>query len=177
MMAEGTSIGEEGPVKTAPRVAQINVSPGGVPKLPVETVTIGVQGLDGDGHRDHAHHGGPDRAVCLFSLEAIEALQAEGHPIAPGTLGENLTVHGLDWPRVTPGRRLRVGPEVVLEVTRYTSPCVNITRSFLDGDYARVSQKRHPGWSRVYARVLVAGRVRRGDAIDLADEPAPAPAR
>ena len=157
------------------RVVRISVSPGGVPKTPVDTAKITVDGIEGDAHRDHAHHGGPDRAVCLFSMEVIEALQAEGHPIAPGALGENLTVHGLDWSQVTPGRRLRVGDALVLEVTRYTSPCTNITRAFLDGDYARVAQKRHPGWSRVYARVLVPGLVRRGDSIHLVSEPTSAP--
>jgi MOSC domain-containing protein YiiM len=162
-------------VSATASVVQISVSPGGVPKTPVDAAKITGDGVEGDAHRDHAHHGGPDRAVCLFSMEVIEALQGEGHPIAPGTLGENLTVHGLDWSQVTPGRRLRVGDQLVLEVTRYTSPCVNITPSFLDGDYARISQKRHPGWSRVYARVLVPGLVRRGDSIRLLGDPAPAP--
>ena len=62
-------------------------------------------GLEGDRHRNRKLHGGPDRALCLFSLERIEALQAEGHPIEPGTLGENLTL--ADWTgRGPPGRRL-----------------------------------------------------------------------
>lgn len=29
-------------------------------------------------------------------------------------------------------------------------------------DYSRVSHRRHPGWSRVYARVLVGGSIRQG---------------
>jgi MOSC domain-containing protein YiiM len=164
-------------VSVAAKIVQISVSSGGVPKTPVDSARITADGVEGDAHRNHAHHGGPDRAVCLFSMEVIEALQAEGHPVAAGTLGENFTVHGLDWAQVTPGRRLRVGEELVLEVTRYTSPCTNITPSFLDGDFARVSQKRHPGGSRVYARVLVPGRVRRGDSIRLVGEPTPAPPR
>jgi MOSC domain-containing protein YiiM len=45
-----------------------------------------------------------------------------------------------------------------------------ITRAFKDGNYARVSQKRHPGWSRVYARVLVRGTIRHGDPVRLLDE-------
>ena len=44
------------------------------------------------------------------------------------------------------------------------------TRAFKDGDYARVSQKRHPGWSRVYARVLATGSIRQGDPVRLLDE-------
>ena len=55
------------------RVAQVNVSPGGVPKRPVERAELGALGLDGDGHTFHGH-GGPQRALCLWSLERIEAL-------------------------------------------------------------------------------------------------------
>lgn len=57
-----------------------------------------------------------------------------------------------------------------LQVTRYTSPCANIEPASADGDSARASQKRHPGWSRVYTRVLVEGSVRRGDPLRLLTE-------
>ena len=43
-------------------------------------------------------------------------------------------------------------------------------RAFKDGDYARVSQKRDPGWSRVDARVLATGSIRQGDPVRLLDE-------
>jgi MOSC domain-containing protein YiiM len=155
-------------------IVQLSVSPGGVPKRPVAEARVGPLGLDGDGHRDLRYHGGPERAVCLYAMEVIRALQAEGHPITPGAIGENVTVEGLDWDTVVPGRRLQLGGEVVLEVTRYTTPCANITGAFSDGDQARVSQKRHPGWSRVYARVLAPGTIRTGDpvrALELAALP------
>lgn len=149
------------------RVVQVSTSPGGVPKIAVDEARVGTLGLEGDAHRDAEHHGGPERAVCLYPLEAIEALQAEGHRIVPGAIGENLTVAGIDWTAVIPGARVRVGTEVVLEVTRYTSPCVNIAPVFRDRDYSRISEKRHPGWSRVYARVLTEGVVRRGDHVSV----------
>ena len=147
------------------RIVQISVSPGGVPKKPVPSAEVTVAGVEGDGHRDLEHHGGPDRAVCLFSMEQIQALQAEGHEVVPGALGENVTLEGIDWNRVTPGSRLHLGKRLLLEITRYTSPCVNIKPAFSHGDYSRVSEKRHSGWSRVYARVLVPGRIRAGDAV------------
>lgn len=149
------------------RVVQVSTSPGGVPKIAVDEARVGTLGLEGDTHRDAEHHGGSERAVCLYPLEAIEALQAEGHRIVPGAIGENLTVAGIDWTAVIPGARVRVGTEVVLEVTRYTSPCVNIAPVFRDRDYSRISEKRHPGWSRVYARVLAEGIVRRGDHVSV----------
>ena len=151
------------------RIVQISVSPGGVPKTPVPSADVTSIGLEGDAHRDLEHHGGPDRAVCLFSLEQIQALQAEGHPVGPGALGENVTIEGIDWRRVVPGVRLKLGGQLLLEITRYTSPCLNIRPAFSHGDYARVSEKRHPGWSRVYARVLMAGRIQTGDSVVLAE--------
>jgi MOSC domain-containing protein YiiM len=76
-----------------------------------------------------------------------------------------VTVEGLDWSTVQPGTRVRLGDVVVVEVTRYTSPCFHIKAAFKDGEFARVSQTRHPGWSRVYARVVASGTIHRGDAV------------
>ncbi len=153
------------------RLFQINVNPqGGVPKHPVLLARLQVLGVEGDRQRHLQFHGGPDRAVSLFSLERLQKLQSEGHPIAPGTTGENLTLEGLDWEQLVPGIRLRVG-QALLEVTSYTAPCKQIRESFLAGDFTRISQKLHPGWSRVYARVLTEAVVHRGDPVSL--EPAP----
>ncbi len=150
-----------------PHIYQINVSDGGVPKHPVPEAHITVRGVSGDRQRSVKIHGGPERAVCLYSLEVIEALRAEGHAIAPGSAGENLTVAGLDWAQLKPGDRLKVGDRVRLEITGYTPPCEHNARWFLNGDYKRISHKRHPGWSRLYARVLVEGTVRQGDPVTI----------
>jgi len=150
-------------------VVQINISGGGVPKLPVASARVTANGLEGDGHRDLEHHGGPERALCLFSLEQIRALQVEGHTVTPGAIGENLTLEGLDWERFQPGAMLELGERVRIEITRYTSPCFNIKSRFLGGDFARVSQKLHPGWSRVYAKVLQPGTISQGDPVRLLD--------
>jgi MOSC domain-containing protein YiiM len=152
------------------RIVQISVSRGGVPKTAVPAARVTTDGVEGDLQRDREHHGGPERAVCLYSLEAIERLRADGHSIVPGSIGENVTVEGLDWPAVEPGDHLLLGDQVLVQVTRYTSPCLNIRGSFENGEFARVSQKRHPGWSRVYARVLVSGTIRRDDPVRMLDE-------
>ena len=154
----------------AGRIVQLSVSPGGVPKRAVAQARVSRLGLEGDAHRDLEHHGGPERALCLFPLEAITALAAEGHAIAPGALGENVTTEGLDWSLVVPGAHLLLGDRVLLQVTRYTSPCHNIAPVFRGRDFSRVSQKRHPGWSRVYARVVAEGALRGGDPVRLLSE-------
>ena len=147
-------------------VHAINVSSGGVPKHPVLFARLSATGVEGDRQRNTRLHGGPDRAVSLYSLDLIEALRIERHPIEPGSTGENLTIADLDWAMVVPGVRLTVG-EALVEITSYAHPCRNIDASFVEGQITRISVKVHPGWSRVYARVLREGLVRPGDAVEL----------
>ena len=144
----------------------INTSNGGVPKLPRDAAELRFSGVSGDRQRDLRYHGGPTRAVSLYSLELIQALQAEGHPIAPGAIGENLTLGDIAWEGMVPGATLEVGA-ALLELTSYAAPCTNLVRYFRDGEFKRVSQKMHPGWSRLYARVLREGAVQVGDPVQL----------
>lgn len=148
-------------------VHQISVSPGGVPKSAVLTATVTATGIVGDDQHDKEHHGGPERAVCLFSREVIERLRIEGHPITAGSTGENLTISGIDWTRVEPGCRFAFEGGVELEVTGYTSPCRTISGSFAGGSFKRISQKAHPGESRVYARVVREGMLTTGEQVTL----------
>lgn len=127
-------------------------------------------GISGDGHNFPDIHGGPERALCLFSLERILEFQEQGHPIFPGAAGENVTIVGLDWAKLEPGVQLALGPEVLIEITKYTTPCNSMEPSFLDGNYARLSQKANPGYSRVYARVLQPGKLAVGQPVRTVDE-------
>jgi len=141
------------------RIFQLNCSQGGVPKLPVQAAELTLTGLACDKQRHTRFHGGPARALCLYSVERIRELQREGHPIAPGTAGENVTVEGLDWKNLQPGIVLALGDEVIVRVTSYTVPCRQIAASFMDGNFMRISQVEHPGDARLYARVLQTGRL------------------
>lgn len=147
-------------------VHQISASEGGVPKLSVDSAMVDELGIVGDEQADAVHHGGPEQALCLFSLEVIERLRSEGHPIAPGSAGENITVAGLDWAEVVPGERMAIGP-VQVEISHYATPCSKNARWFIDGDYNRMHPSRHPGESRVYARVLEGGEITTGDPVYL----------
>ena len=162
------------------RVFQLNISPGGVPKRPPTSPTgslaVTSNGLDGDGVAHGRVHGGPDRALCLYSLEHIRALQDEGCAIWPGALGENITTAALDWDDLRPGVQLSVGHgpgAVAIEIVSYTVPCASVA-PYLQDEPTRIHQDRHPGWSRVYARVLQAGSVRPGDPIRITARAKPA---
>ncbi|HSJ27693.1 MAG TPA: MOSC domain-containing protein [Acidimicrobiia bacterium] len=149
------------------RIHQINLSEGGVPKRPVDSAVVNTRGVVGDLQTDTVHHGHPEQALCIWSLEVIEALQAEGHPIAPGYAGENITVAGLDWNRVLPGTTLLFGEAVVAPVTFPATPCSKNAAWFLQRDFRRMSHDRHPGWSRMYASVVTGGTIQVGDSVRL----------
>jgi MOSC domain-containing protein YiiM len=146
-------------------IFQLNCSGGGVPKSPVREAELTPTGLTCDRQAKRKIHGGPERALCLYALEHITALQDEGHTIYPGSIGENVTIVGLDWKTLRPGSRLALGDDVIIEITSYTTPCPTIAGSFTNGQFKRISQKTHPGESRLYARVISTGRLATGQTV------------
>lgn len=144
-------------------VARLSTSDGGIPKSAVETVEVGPRGVVGDRQAVRKHHGRPFQALCLWSVEVIEALRAEGHDVEPGATGENITVSGLDWPALRPGARLLVG-DVLCEISVWALPCRRIDRFFI-GRSHRIDHAQHPGWSRAYAWVLEPGTIATGDEV------------
>ncbi len=98
------------------------ISAGGVPKEPVDRVEVTFDGLVGDGHA-HEKHRRADRAVSIQDLELIEQLAAEGYTLAPGVMGENITVRGIGVQRLAPGDRLRFEGGPVLELASMRKPC------------------------------------------------------
>jgi len=151
-------------------IFQLSVSNGGVPKHAVTEARVTSRGMQGDRQADLRAHGGPERALCLWSLEVIAKLCGEGHDLVPGAAGENITIMGVDWPSIQPGYRLRLGNDVVIEITAYTTPCWKNARWFKDGDFMRMDQGQHPGDARLYARVVEEGVVAQGDRVELIDE-------
>lgn len=147
-------------------VLRVNRSDGGVPKASVERASVGWGGLAGDRQADRKHHGRAFQAVCLWSAEVIDRLAAEGHPVAAGSAGENLTLSGLDWAGLRPGTAVAAG-SCRLEVSFPAVPCQKQARWFSDGDFSRISHDEHPGWARWYAWVRQPGTVAAGDPVVL----------
>jgi MOSC domain-containing protein YiiM len=147
------------------RLVQINVNGGGVRKQPVAAARVGYRGVEGDRQGNRKHHGRVWQAVCLYSLDVIEALQAEGHPVHPGDTGENLTVAGIDWAALRPGTRVAIGDDLLLELSAWATPCSHQTPFFTGGYFNRMLHDNHPGWSRMYASVVRDGTVKPGDPV------------
>ncbi len=153
------------PASITGTVVQLNTSKGGLPKLPQPAVTVGWRGVDGDRQATRVHHGRPFQALCLWSQEVIDELHAQGHPIAAGLAGENITVRGIPWADVRPGVRLQVG-SVLCEVSSYALPCFQNRAWFTDGEFEVMHHERGPV-SRVYATVLQPGAIAAGDPVVL----------
>ena len=169
LSAAGRAVAAEVGSRRQGTLVAIHRSDGGAPKSRVPAAEVGPRGLAGDRQATRAHHGRPYQAVSLYSAEVIDALAGEGHPIAPGLVGENLTLGGLRWEELRPGIRLALGgPDpVVLELTSWAPPCRNIAAAFSDRRFDRIDHDRHPGWSRAYAWVVGPGTVRSGDPVTV----------
>jgi len=113
-------------------------------------------GLEGDAHAGDWH-----RQVSLLAEESIEKMRATGIDVGPGGFAENITTRGLDLASLRVGARLRVGQEVLLEVTQIGKTCharCNI--------YYQVGDCIMPKEG-VFARVIRGGEVKVGDAIHV----------
>lgn len=151
-------------------VVSVNASPGGVPKLPIGRSFIRTLGVDGDRQADRVHHGGPDQAVCLHSIEAMERIRGDGHQAFPGAYGDNLTLAGIDWAGLGSGDRLEIGEPGIgplLRVTDDATPCAKQARWFVDGRIGRISIAAYPADVRWYASVVREGPVAAGDPVAL----------
>ncbi len=143
-----------------PTVISVNISPGGIPKLPVEVGRVTVDGLVGDAH-DHDKHNTPIQAVSMLDLEDLDDLRNEGYDVAPGVLGENLTVRGLNVDALQPGDRLSLSGGLELEYTKARKPCFVLDA--IDPQLKKVVVGRCGG----YAKVIISGEVRAGETINV----------
>ena len=146
------------------QVVSINVSRGGIPKLPINPAQVTFRGLVGDGHH-HEKHNNPDQAVCMQDIELLRELSQEGFPVAAGIIGENLTVKDLNVQQLPPGSILEFSGGVVLELTKERKPCY-----VLDAVHPQLKE-RIVGRCGFYAKVLQEGILEVGATIHLIDKP------
>ncbi len=141
-------------------VVAVCISPGGVPKHPVREAQVTCEGLSGDGH-DHEKHRRSHRAVCIQDMELLDDLRAEGFPVGPGVIGENLTVRGLRVQNCSVGDRLHFEDGPVLELTEPRKPCY-----VLDAIHPAI-QHAVIGRCGFMARVVQGGRTFPGQRVTL----------
>jgi MOSC domain-containing protein YiiM len=142
-------------------------------KTPVAgNVRVGQLGIEGDEQADRKNHGGLDKAVLAYSADHYPYWQ--GHLSLPdmsfGGFGENLTIGGSEESMVCIGDRWQAG-SVVFEVSQPRQPCWKMARRWQIVDLPKqVIQNGRSGW---YLRVLEAGELTAGTAIELVSRPRP----
>jgi MOSC domain-containing protein YiiM len=110
------------------------------------------------------------RQVHLIHDELLDELRAAGFAVEPGELGENVTTRGVDLLGLPVDTRLRLGPEVVIQLTGLRNPCVQLDRfqpGLLGAVLDRAADGRLIRKSGVMSIVLTGGVVRPGDAIAI----------
>lgn len=141
-------------------LVQVNISAGGMPKTPVLFGRVAIDGLQGDWQKNRKYHGGPDRAICIYSEEFYAWLLEQRVQVVSGDLGENFTTRGLDLQKLVPGDRLQVGDDgCIIEITKVRVPCTQLKK------WDPVLPKLIVGRSGWMAKVVREGAVKPGDVI------------
>lgn len=119
------------------------------------SVYLGKEQIDGDGQADLVHHGGPDKAVCVYPFEHYPYWETQlGKSLDVAAFGENLTVTGMLESEVCIGDVFQVG-EAVLQVSQPRYPCFKLSQKHGATDLP--AQVLKTGFSGFYFRVLQAG--------------------
>lgn len=140
-------------------IISINVSDKkGVRKKPVDEVTIDENfGIEGDAHASSEWH----RQVSLLALESIQKMQAIGLKVQPGDFAENLTTEGLDLLALPIGTSIRIGSDVIGEVSQIGKECHTRCAIYYEaGDCVMPKEG-------IFIRILKGGVIRKGDMIDV----------
>ena len=126
-----------------------------------ENITCGLF-IENLGLKDDAHAEIGIRQVSLLAKESIEKIRAKGLDVQYGDFAENLTTEGIDLPALPIGTHLKVGDEVLLEVTQIGKVCHDRCNIFYTvGDCVMPREG-------IFAKVLVGGEIKVDDSIEIA---------
>jgi MOSC domain-containing protein YiiM len=139
----------------------------GIFKTPVPgQIKVGKLNLQGDRQADLSVHGGPNKAVYVYSWKNIlfwkTALPRDD--LRPGSFGENLTVEELLEDQVAIGDELEIGT-ARLQVTQPRPPCFKLGLALGLPSFPKAFLKT--GRTGFYLRVLQEGTIQAGDLIRL----------
>lgn len=127
-------------------------------------VAIRRHNLDGDRQADPSVHGGEFKAVYAYAAEHYDWWkEALGRELEPANFGENLTIRGLDEPKIGIGDVFRVG-DAELEAVAPRLPCRKLGLRF--SDPGMVKAFAQAGRFGIYFRVVTEGVVRKGDGVE-----------
>ena len=113
-------------------------------------------GIEGDRYAAKRGLNRAKRQVLLMDRETLEKLS-----LTPGTVRENITTRGMDIYSLVSGQRVRIGQEVLLEITEPCDPCERMD-AIRPGLQAELEGRRG-----MLTRVIKGGAISVGDPICL----------
>lgn len=130
----------------------------GIDKQPIaKPIFLFKTGLEGDGQADLVHHGGEDKAICVYPYVHYSYWAKElKRPLSYGAFGENLTVDGLTEEVVCIGDVFELG-EALVQVTQPRQPCHKLAKKHNEIYLPKWVQDS--GYTGFYFRVLREGWV------------------
>ena len=132
----------------------------GIPKTPVDEAFISKDhGLEGDAHAGKWH-----RQVSFLSSESIEGVKEQGLDVTFGDFAENIASEGIDWKTLPVGTHVRLGGQVLVEITQIGKECHNKCAIYYKAGDCIMPREG------VFARVLEEGKIRRGDEIKIIEK-------
>jgi len=124
-----------------------------------EVLLVVDHGIDGDAHFGFGH-----RQVSLLADESVDKMRAMGlEDLRPGAFGENLVTRGIDLLSLEIGDSIRVGAEVLLEVTQIGKECVDRCAIYYAAGDCIMPREG------IFARVVAGGTVKGGDEITVVE--------
>ncbi len=141
----------------------------GMCKKPVNgPLLLTRQGFEGDGVGDRKHHGGTDKAVCVYSLDHYAHWEKVlGIPMPEAAFGENFSVMGLQEGDIHIGDIFKAGSALV-QVSQPRQPCSTLAARYGRSDFVKVVSDS--GRTGFYFKALEEGRVKAGDGLDLVEQ-------
>lgn len=89
-------------------------------RVPVDSVELIVgHGIKGDRKAGR----NPKRQVNILSMNTVQTLHTLGFKTAPGELGEQLVIEGVDVMRLPIGTQIQLGESAVIELTMVRTGC------------------------------------------------------
>ena len=134
----------------------------GICKKPVvQSLLLKQTGFEGDGVGDLKHHGGTDKAVCVYSLDHYPYWEEIlGIKLPPAAFGENLSVLNLKEDTVHIGDIFQIGT-ALLQISQPRQPCATLAARLGRKDLVKLVVDS--GRTGFYFRVLQEGTVKQGD--------------
>jgi MOSC domain-containing protein YiiM len=141
----------------------------GICKKPVSgQVTLRALGFDGDGVADTKNHGGPDKAICVYSLDHYPFWEKTlGVRLPAAAFGENLSVSNLKEDDVCIGDIFLLGTATV-QISQPRQHCTTLAARYGRNDLVKLVI--NSGFSGFYFRVLQEGEVRVGAPLVLVEK-------